>query len=58
MLVGQILAVVFVVIAALSFRFTPAVFPTFDVVSVVVVSTGSDAGPAPNSCYEAKEILK
>ena len=51
---------VFVVLAALSLRFTPAEFSTFDVVGVVVVSTtGSGAGcSAPNSYKQNKRDFK
>ena len=55
---------VFVVLAALSLSFTPAEFPTFHVVGVVVVvvvvsTTGSGAGcSAPNSYKQSKKKFK
>ena len=48
---------VFVVIA-LSLRFNLAEIPNFDVVGVVVFSTGAGAGSAPNSCKQSKRNFK
>ena len=44
----------FVVIATLSLRFNLAEIPNFDVMGVVVFSTGAGAGSAPNSFKQSK----